>query len=313
MTPMPDFQLPEISAEANPEFSDGGSCAAWLAELPLVNVVPSQIRLLDQLRELNRFDMAPAERLKVLEALREPVYFVQAEQIKKLTNKPLPLTQVERGMFGLVVQLWQELLIGYQRCLKNAIEGKLEGRTALVCQRGLDCVASTMFDHCRTYHAFPEAYWLSLHQLYRHAEEAGAIASSVEDTVRKLDVCCAEVYVRALLFMLANPNERQQKQLIQIQFWLERWAQHVPVRHAPPEDKTLPPLMLDLSAAAGAYRGVDIEGRNPSRWLDIGELARALKKLVVRLRKGEPPASLGLGEDCAMPSVEQLLVLLFQN
>jgi len=312
MTHMHDFQLPEISAEASPDFADGASCAAWLAELPLVNVAPSQIRLLDQMRKLNRFDLAPAERLKVLEALREPVYFVQAEQLKKLANKPLPLTQVERGIFGLVVELWQELLIGYQRCLKSAIEGKLEGRTALVCQRALDCVASSMYDHCRTYHAFPETCWLTLHQLYLHAEDAGAMASPVGDSVKKLDVCCAEVYVRSLLFMLANPNEQQQRQLIQIQLWLERWAQHVPVRRAPPEDKSLPPLMLDLSAAAGAYREVDADGRSPSRWLDTGELARALKKFVVRLRKGETPASLGLGEDSSMPGVEQLLVLLFR-
>jgi len=312
MTTMHDFELPEFSAEASPDFTDCAACTAWLAELPLVNVAPSQIRLLDQLAQLNRFDINPAERLKVLEALREPVYFVQSEQIKKLANKPLPFTQVERGIFGLVVQLWQELLIGYQRCLKHSLEGALEGQSALICQRALDSVAANMFDHCRTYHAFPEAYWLILHELYRHAEDARVITDSVEDSVRKLDVCCAEVYVRALLLMEANPNEQPQKQLIQIQYWLERWAQHVPVRSSPPEDKSLPPLMLDASAAAGAYREVDAEGRSPSRWLDISELARALKKLVVRLRKGETPASLGLGGDCAMPGVEQQLVQLFR-
>ena len=312
MPGMNDFDLPEISAEASPEFADAASCATWLAELPLVNVAPSQIRLAEQLRQLNRFDMAPAERLLVLEALREPIYFVQAEQIKKLANKPLPLTQVERGIFGLVVQLWQELLIGYQRCLAQAIEGRLQGQSALICQRALDCVAASMFDHCRTYHAFPESYWSTLHQLYRRAEDAKVVANSIEDSARKLDVCCAEVYVRALLLMQANPNEQSQKQLLQIQHWLERWAQHVPVRSTAPEDKSLPPLMLDSSAAAGAYREVDANGRNASRWLDIGELARALKKLVVRLRKGETPASLGLGGDCAMPGVEQSLVLLFR-
>ncbi len=312
MADMNDFELPELSAEAHPEFADGASCAAWLAELPLVNVAPSQIRLLEQLRQLNRFDLAPAERLRLLEALREPVYFVQAEQIKKLANKPLPLTQVERGIFGLVVQLWQELLVGYQRCLAQAIEGRLEGQSALICQRALDCVAASMFDHCRTYHAFPESHWPTLHRLYRCAEDARVVANSVEDPARKLDVCCSEVYVRALLFMQANPNEQPQKQLLQIQHWLERWAQHVPVRSSPPEDKSLPPLMLDPSAAAGAYREVDANGRNATRWLDIGELARALKKLVVRLRKGETPASLGLGEECAMPGVEQSLVLLFR-
>jgi hypothetical protein len=312
MTGMHDFELPEISADASPDIADEASCAAWLAELPLVNVAPSQIRLLDQLRQLNRFDMAPAERLKVLEALREAVYFVQVEQVKKLASKPLPLTQVERGIFGLVVQSWQELLTGYQHCLKSVLDGKLGGQNALVCQRALDCVTAAMFDHCRVYHSFPQAYWLTLHRLYRHAEEAGAVASSVADSVKKRDVCCAEVYVRALLLMQANPNEQPQKQLIQIQSWLEHWAQHVPVRSSPPEDKSLPQLMLDASAAAGAYREFDANGRNASHWLDVGELARALKILVVRLRKGEAPASLGLGKDCAMPGVEQALVLLFR-
>ena len=312
MTQMPDFDLPEISADAKPDFTDSASCAAWLTELPLVNVAPAQIRLLDQLHQLNRFDMPPAERLGVLEVLREPIYFVQAEQIKKLANKPLPLTQVELGIFAHVVQLWQELLAGYQRCLNSRIEGKLEAQTALICQRALDCVASNMFDHCRIYHAFPDAYWLTLHQLYCHAEESRETATAIRDSVKKMDVSCAEVYVRSLLFVLANPNEQQQKQLLQIQGWLENWAQHVPIRRNPPEDKSLPPLLLDFSAAAGAYREADADGRSAARWLDIGELARTLKKRVVLLRKGEPPASLGLGEDCAMPGVEQLLVLLFR-
>jgi len=34
MTRMPDFDLPEISADAKPDFTDGASCAAWLTELP---------------------------------------------------------------------------------------------------------------------------------------------------------------------------------------------------------------------------------------------------------------------------------------
>jgi hypothetical protein len=312
MTDMHDFELPEISADANPEFTDGASCAAWLDELPLVNVAPSQMRLLDQLHEMNRFDMPPAERLEVLEELREPVYFVQAEQIKKLAGKPLPLTQVERGIFGQVVDLWQEFLTGYRRCLVSAAEGRLEGQVALICQRGLDCVASSMFDHCRVYHAFPEISWLDLHRLYRHVEEAGESATAVDDSVKKTDVNCDEVYVRALLFMLADPTAQAQKQLMQIQDWLGRWAQHIPVRRTPPEDKSLPPLLLDFSAAAGAYRETDAHGRSASHWLDIAELARILKKSVVLLRKGEPPASLGLGEDCTMPGVEQLLVLLFR-
>lgn len=312
MTAMPDFALPEISADAKPDFTDNASCSAWLAELPLVNVAPSQIRLLDQLQELNRFNMPPAERLKVLETLREPVSFVQAEQMKKLANKPLPLTKVERGIFEHVVEMWGQLLLGYQRCLKDAAEGRLKGETALICQRALDYVTANMFDHYRVYHQFPDARWKDLHQLYRHAEEAGESATAVEDKVRKIDVSCAEVYVRALLFALANPKEQLQRQLAQIERWLEAWAERVPIRRSPPENKGLPPLLVDFSAAAGAYREADADGRSASRWLDTNELANALKKRVVLLRKGETPASLGLGEDCSMPTVEHQMVFLFR-
>ena len=312
LTQMSEFKLPEIAADAQPGFTDSAGCAAWLAELPLANVAPAQTRLLDQLRALNRFQLPAAERLKILEVLREPAYFLQEHQVKKLAGKPLPLTQVERGIFGQVVDFWQELLIGYQRCLVEAGEGWHKEQSALACQRALDCVASSMFDHCRVYHAIPDAYWLDLHLLFRNIEAAGAAATAVADPVRKVDASCAEVYVRALLFALANPNEQLQKQLTQIQRWLERWAQHVPVLRAPPEKQNLPPLLLDDSAAAGAYRESDAGSRKASAWLDTGELARILQKCVVLLRKGEPPARLGLGEDCAMPGVEQLLLLLFR-
>jgi hypothetical protein len=309
---MTDFQLPEFSADARPEFTDSAACFRWLDELPLINVAPSQIRLLDQIHALNRVNLPAAERLKILEALREPVYFVQTEQIKKLANKPLPLTQVERGIFAHVEELWRELLTGYLRCFAGAAVGRPGDQTALICQRALDCVASTMFDHARTYRPFPGDCWTNLHRLYRRAEDAKEAAIPVGDPLKKIDLSSAEVYVRTLLFVLANPNEHQQKQLLQIQRWLERWAQQVPVRGGPPGDTSLPPLLLDASAAAGAYREADAAGRNPTGWLDVSELARTLKKCVVLLRKGESPASLGLGDDCSMPSVEPLLILLFR-
>ena len=309
---MTEFKLPAYSANARPEFTDTASCSAWLAELPLVNVAPSQIRLLGQMQELNRCELAPAERLKVLEALRDAVCFVQTEQIKKLVNKPLPLTQVERGIFKHVVQLWEEMLIGYLRCLDGVPAGGRDPQLALICQRALDCVASNMFDHCTVYHTFPGAYWQTLHQLYSRAEEASEIATQVADPARKSDTSCAEVYVRALLLAQANPNELRQRQHAQVQRWLIRWSQHVPVRRSPPADKSLPPLLLDFSAAAGAFREADAGDRSTSAWMDISDLARTLKKCVVLLRKGESPDSLGLGEDCTMPGVEQLLVLLFR-
>jgi hypothetical protein len=309
---MLDFALPEISADAHPLFTDSAGCAAWLAELPLVNVAPSQIRMLDQLQELNRFSMPAAERLKVLESLREPICFVQAEQMKKLASKPLPLTTAERGIFAHVVEMWEQSLLGYQRCLQDATGGGIKGETALLCQRAMECVAANMFDHYRAYHKVPGACWTALHRLYEHAEAAGESVTPIEDPVRKIGVSCTEIYVRALLLAMTNPNEQSQRQLSQMQRWLEGWSEQVPVRRSAPADKGLPALMVDFSAPAGAYREPETAARSASRWLDVGELASTLKKRVVMLRKGETPASLGLGEDVSMPGVEQQMVFLFR-
>ncbi|RPJ76269.1 MAG: hypothetical protein EHM15_02255, partial [Desulfobacteraceae bacterium] len=75
-------------------------------------------QLLDkELRDLrSRTQSEEADRLSLVLDLAD----ADAEQIKKLANKPLPLTQVERGIFAHVVELWEEALAGYQRCLKDA-------------------------------------------------------------------------------------------------------------------------------------------------------------------------------------------------
>jgi len=49
---------------------------------------PAHVRLLEQLEELNTYKLAPGERLKILELLREPVTFVQQEQAKKFSSRP---------------------------------------------------------------------------------------------------------------------------------------------------------------------------------------------------------------------------------
>src|ERR1700744_360527 len=95
---MSSFDLPLISADARPDFTDARSCAEWLQALPLINVAPSHGRLLGELEELNCYDMPAAERLKVLELMREPVNFVQTEHAKKIVNRAVPLARPERAI-----------------------------------------------------------------------------------------------------------------------------------------------------------------------------------------------------------------------
>src|SRR3981189_961895 len=132
---MSSFDPPSIKPDAAPDFTDSSGCAKWLQSLPLINVGPSHVRLLAQLDELNACNIAPAERLKILELLREPVSFVQKEHSKKFSSRPAPLAKPEREILDSVHALWDALSYGYQHCLKAVAGGASATSAALTLVR----------------------------------------------------------------------------------------------------------------------------------------------------------------------------------
>src|SRR5438045_7965228 len=110
--------LAQLSESAAPEFSDAATCKAWLENVPLANVAAAQGELISQLEEFNRFPTAAAQRLAVMEALREAVNFVQIEQAKRFTNRALPMAQAESEIFEATVALWDQMRMGYERSLE---------------------------------------------------------------------------------------------------------------------------------------------------------------------------------------------------
>src|SRR3954467_12999573 len=109
------MKLPELSASASPEFTDAATRKAGLAPGPLAHLAAAQAELLEQLEEFNRFPAAAAQRLGVVEALREAVNFVQIEQAKRFANRALPMTEQESAAFDTTIGLWDQMIAGYQR------------------------------------------------------------------------------------------------------------------------------------------------------------------------------------------------------
>ena len=108
---------------ANPLFKDAVSCERWLSQLQLTNLQLAHSLLLTQVNELNRFPMRGLERLNTLEKLRETIHYVQMDYARKLIAKPLPLNESELIIFFAIVQLWQAMALGYQRCLQAYLAG----------------------------------------------------------------------------------------------------------------------------------------------------------------------------------------------
>src|SRR5437588_2859644 len=181
------MKLPELSESASPEFSDAATCKAWLEHIPLANVAAAQAELLDQLEEFNSFPAAAAQRLAVMEALREAVSFVQIEQARRFSNRALPMSEAESGAFTATIGLWDEMRAGYERCLEAALnrDAGMRAQSALICQRLLSYVGLRMFHHYRAYRQVPTGDWQSLHAAYAAAEKLDVAEDAIKDFLNR--------------------------------------------------------------------------------------------------------------------------------
>lgn len=320
---MSNFDLPLISTDARPDFTDARSCADWLHSLPLINVAPTHGRLLGELEELNCFDMPAAERLKILELMREPILFLQNEHARKFANRTVPLARPEREILVNINALWTALGLGYLRCLQalSAVERALlagSGQLALVAQRALWCTTRKMAEHYKCYQHPTEDDWGLLHRIYALAEERGIVNDAVDDPAQKggQKSSCMNTFTQALLFDIANPNEQTSRQLAVVFRWLERLGSKARiVKSAVAPGAGEPPVRafgVDLNSHAGATRRETSSApATPTlRYLDVTELGRSLRKRLSALKAGETPASLGLGEDVPAQFAENQLALL---
>jgi len=306
------FQLPDIDPAARPEFTDGASCKAWLEHVPLANVAAAQHQLLVQLEEFNRFAASPAARFAALETVREAVHFVQIEQAKRFSNRALPMQQIEAALFDDTIELWEQMRLGYLRCLQ-ADAAALRAQRALIAQRALAYSGLRMFHHYRAYRQVPARDWRNLHQVYAFAERLGDADGPVKDYLNRdvHDTSPRIAYMRATLMGMCNPHELTPRQLTFVAYLLERWADKVGISRSPVAEGELPPLSVDLAgeicADRGPAAGADL------RYLDARRMAKSIRNRVALLRKGESPARLALGEDCVQPSCERLLVFLYRQ
>jgi hypothetical protein len=317
---MSDLSLPSLAPDASPEFVDAQTCKEWLEHVPLANVAAAQAQLLAQIEEFNRFLTKAANRLEVLEALREAVNFVQIEQAKRFTNRALPMAEAEASVFDDTIELWEQMRRGYLRCLEAAVSGEHGARAqgAVICQRALAYAGLKMFHHYRAYRQVPPREWRALHQVYAKVEELDVAEEEVKDYLNRdvHDTSPRVAYVRAALMGMCNPNELTQRQLTFVAYLLERWSEKVEMSAQPVvEEIDVPPLVVDLAGERCAERLEAAAGPpiGQPRFLDARRLAKSLRNRIALLRKGESPARLALGEDCAQPSCEQLLTFLYRQ
>ncbi|MBK9161717.1 MAG: hypothetical protein IPM27_09155 [Nitrosomonadales bacterium] len=302
---------------ANPVFKDAAGCERWLGQLQLTNLQLAHSQLLTQINEFNRYPTRGLERLNSLELLRETVGYVQADYAKKLIAKPLPLSDSELMVFVGIVQLWQALVLGYQRCLQAYIAGdrQLEEHGALLGQRCLLYSGLEIFEHLRTGYEFNTKLWHQLHDLYAFAEQQGLHLTAVEDPLNTVQPrsSCRSVYVKTLLACYARPAELTRAQLQSLDHWLSLWSDIVTVEISYTASKNdAQPLAVDLDSVQGLQPLKYVTHSGSMRYLAMVPLSKLLRVKTILLQQGETPQKVGLGNHCNSSDCIEFLTFLHQ-
>ena len=297
------------------QFTDATSCKHWLDALPLTNVPAAQQTLTQQIELLRQSSIAPSELLRVLEALREPVLFVQSELARKFSGRPLPLDANESVVWARVQLLWLEYADAYLVCRDAHAIGdlRLMNSGALIMLRAMRCVGAAMFDHYRIYRQVPAALWTKLNQLYVFAEQSGFARTTVTATAKEgeLETTCLAVYCQALLAHLANPFALSGRQMEFLAGWIEKWSLLAGLAAQPLPLSAIPALAINIAGDAGPTFAEGIAPATALRHLDLELIGRTLRQLITLLKQGQTPAQLELGNDARQPGCENLLMLLY--
>src|SRR3989440_11346098 len=109
--------LRDFLPDSQPRLVDLASWEDWLARAALAAMPHACGALLRLLEEIGAHPPRHSAYLQILERLRYPVMHAEAEQVKGIAGKPLPLGQDESSVFVEANGTWAAILPAYGRPL----------------------------------------------------------------------------------------------------------------------------------------------------------------------------------------------------
>jgi hypothetical protein len=302
------------SALVDIDTSDARACTALIAGLPLTNARESHKILSALLHGLMHRPPGPADFLDVLETARMPVSFLQDEAAQRYANKPLPPLPAEQEVFQQVLSLWQAMARAYAHVAQlGAGDAGIQDSLALICQRCVHYAGQAVLEHFRARREPAAGAWIDLHGYYATAEEWGIDQTAVSEPLNEANKSqrAAEAYAAVLLVDLASPYSRSAHELA----WIARLARYfAPLTAVRPlaEPVEARAFGIDLMHDASSRPLERLPRTDSVRYFDTRRLTPKIQETLARLKAGEPPDALGLGDDCPAATASRLLLLLYK-
>jgi hypothetical protein len=283
-----------------------------IAALPLTNVTLAYDALEELLRSMQQTPPDAIEYLGLLEMARDPMSFLQDTVASRYAAKPLPASDAEAAAFGRTVTLWRLMADSYARVAQyGAGRPEVQEQLALICQRCIHYTGQVVIEYYRARREVLPGLWLELHGYHDTADEWGLATQPVAEPLGATGTTTSvQTYAAVLLVGLANPYGRTPRELA----WIIRWAQVLAphTRVVRPDESGSRGYGVDLMMDRGLLPVDQLTVTHSARLFDTSALGDLVKQLFARLKSGESPANLGLGDDSSAHQAMRLLLQLYR-
>lgn len=199
------LDLPEVTpALAGAVITHPKKLKEWLISLPTSNVVEAGRLMHDALASLNRIELGPDDRAKLLAEYETMLELLGGGFESACASPGVPPKDRSRQAATLYRNLWQEMTMGW----KVALVSRLEKRSFFssgkadpyFVQRVLNGYWQLFRAGCRLYLPMPSGAWSEIHQMFRLGAENEFLDEPSEPKNRSI----ATTYKRILLLSLAD-------------------------------------------------------------------------------------------------------------
>ena len=208
---VPDKEVSAWVTETQPK-----EARAWLNSLPLADDGDSARDIYQALYTLNRLEVAPQNRLELMELYQAPVATVSSVLGSQFRGLALPLAAELRQLAELIRQLKMEMAIGY-KCAINDLQAARLSRSRrqswiVASERAMWYLSEVLLDSYQIYMPPPPGVWREIHALYRLAEEQDRLTEAIElaDEGDTRQTTIYERYRQIVLLGLCNPYQLAQ-------------------------------------------------------------------------------------------------------
>jgi hypothetical protein len=218
------MQLTEMMLADRPGITTARGAKLWLGTLPLSDPRSSHHAISALLAELAETQMAPRNRLEILETIRAQAALTDSQYAARYAGKALPLGPVERNAFTHANAQWRALVTAYLTCFEaSLVTPELAVHRALCLTRAGGYFCDILQAQYRAGQGGSEEVLDDLQRLVELAAEYDIGDALVRDSAHpRRSTSVSLTYRRALLISMAGRTEfgRERDALFELAaFW----------------------------------------------------------------------------------------------